>query len=377
MTISSKAQEEKLARIRLNFFGCMRSDWLLRLIGLYGGAAELLKKPPAEIAGEGGVSLTTALRLAADTAAADPERELSLALKAGVKVLTALDAGYPELLKTIYDPPLALYVRGELKNIPAAALVGTRKATPYGMRTAARLARELAGAGVAVVSGLARGIDTASHQAALAEGGVTWAALGSGLNCVYPPENRKLAEQIAASGGAVMSEFPMEASPMPANFPRRNRVISGLSLATVVIEGGFQSGALITARFALDQGREVMAVPGQADSPMSKGPNYLIKNGAFPVEDFGDIISCFPYGTLKTGKTVKNSDGSAAREALKDVSPDAAAAYAAIAADEAGLNADELTVKLVWPVQRTAAALFELEVGGMVAARGGRYVKIF
>jgi len=375
--MGANAEEEKLARVRLNFFGCLRSDWLLRLMALYGGAAQLLKRPPAEIAGEGGVSFATALRLAAETAAADPERELVLAGKAGVKVLTALDAGYPDLLKTIYDPPLALYVRGELKNMPAAALVGTRKATPYGLRTASRLARELAEAGAAVASGLARGIDTAAHQAALAAGGVTWAALGSGLNSVYPAENRKLADKIADSGGAVLSEFPMALKPMPANFPRRNRVISGLSLATVVVEGGFESGALITARFALDQGREVMAVPGPVDSPMSKGPNDLIKNGACPVEDAGDIVACFPYGALP-GKRSAKKTGSYARPpaALKELSPDAGAAYAAIAGEETGLNADELALALAWPAQRTAASLFELEVAALVASRGGRYTRV-
>ncbi|HBA60059.1 MAG TPA: DNA-protecting protein DprA [Elusimicrobia bacterium] len=367
-------QEEKLARVRLNFFACFKSDWLLRLIGLYGGAAELLRRPPAEIAGEGGVSFETALRLARETAAADPEKELKLAAKAGVAVLTALDADYPALLKTIYDPPLALYVLGKIENMPAAAIVGTRKATPYGLRTAARLARELSSMGVAVVSGLARGIDTASHQAALAEGGVTWAALGSGLDNIYPMENRKLARQIADSGGAVLSEFPMAATPLPVNFPRRNRVISGLSLATVVVEGGFESGALITARFALDHGREVLAVPGQVDSPMSKGPNSLIKDGAYPAESGQDIVACFPadslYGLdLKAPKP--KEDGSARK--LKELSPDAGKAYGAIKALENGLNTDELTMQLSWPVQRAAAALFELEVSSLVVSRGGRY----
>ncbi|OGS14093.1 MAG: DNA protecting protein DprA [Elusimicrobia bacterium RIFOXYA12_FULL_57_11] len=370
-------EEEKLARVRLNFFACMRSDWLLRLMTLYGGAAQLLKRSPAEIAGEGGVSLLTDLRLAAETAAADPERELELASKAGVKVLTAQEDGYPDLLKTIYDPPLAIYVLGELRNMPAAALVGTRKATPYGLRTAGRLASGLAASGVAVASGLARGIDTASHQAALAEGGVTWAALGSGLNSVYPRENKKLVEKIAACGGAVLSEFPMETGPMPANFPRRNRVVSGLSLATVVVEGGFESGALITARFALDQGRDVLAVPGPVDSPMSKGPNFLIKNGAQPVEDAEDIVSSFPYGTLSGVKRRKlRENPPRATAALKELSPDAGAAYTAIAAQESGLNADELTVKLAWPVQRTAAALFELEVAAVVVLRAGRYAVV-
>lgn len=375
--MGGKEEAEKLARVRLNFYACHRSDWLLRLIELYGGAAELLKRPVTEIAAEGGVALQTAENLALQTRAADPEKELRLAEKAGVSVLTVLDEGYPELLKKIYDPPIVIYVRGELKPLPAAGIVGTRKATPYGLRMAGRLAQELAAAGVAVASGLARGIDTASHQAAVAAGGVTWAALGSGLNDIYPPDNLKLSERIVESGGALVSEFPMNKGSLAANFPRRNRIISGLSLATVVVEGGFESGAMITARFALDHGREVLAVPGQADSPMSKGPNYLIKNGAYPAECGDDIVSCFPPEAL-FGLKLRKSTGAAdshTAAALGELSPDGRAAYDAIAGEEAGLSADEVTLRLAWPVQRAAAALFELEASSLVQSRGGRYCR--
>ncbi len=372
------AEAEKLARVRLNFFACYKSDWLLRLIDLYGGAAELLKRPPAEIAAEGGVMPETAERLAAQTGAADPEKELLAAEKAGVAVLTVLDEGYPELLKKIYDPPLVIYLRGEFKPVPAAAIVGTRKATPYGLRTAGRLAGELAAAGVAVVSGLARGVDTAAHQAAVAAGGETWAALGAGLNVIYPPENRKLADKIVEKGGAVLSEFPLDQGPLPQNFPRRNRIISGLSLATVVVEGGFQSGALITARFALDQGREVLAVPGPVDSPMSRGPNYFIKNGAYPAENAEDIIACFPSEYLFGLRPAKAEAAIGPSEAaLRNLSPDALEAYKAIAGDEGGLNADEITARLAWQVQRAAAALFELETTSLVLSRNGRYNKAY
>ena len=374
--MSAKTEAEKLARVRLNFFACHKSDWLLRLMDLYGGAAELLKRPAAEIAAEGGVLFDTAAKLAAQTKEADPEKELLAAEKAGVAVLTALDEGYPELLKKIYDPPLVIYVRGDLKPVPAAAIVGTRKATPYGLRTAARLAGELAASGVAVASGLARGIDTAAHQAAVEAGGVTWAALGSGLNDIYPGENKRLAARIVEKGGALISEFPMDKGALPANFPRRNRIISGLSLATVVVEGGFESGALITARFALDQGREVLAVPGPVDSPMSRGPNYFLKNGAYLAENAGDIVACFPpeylFGLKPRGAEAVNSPSEAA---LKALSPDALEAYKAIAAAEEGLNADELTARLAWQVQRTAAALFELEVSSLLVSRGGRYCR--
>jgi DNA processing protein len=371
--MGGNAGAERLARVRLNFFACHKSDWLLRLVEIYGGACELLKRPPSEIAAEGGVISETAERLIAQASAADPEKELAAAEKAGISVLTALDEGYPELLKKIYDPPLAVYIRGRLKPMPAAGIVGTRRATPYGLRTAGRLARELAGAGVAVVSGLARGIDTAAHQAAVA-GGVTWAALGSGLNDIYPEENRKLADRIVESGGALISEFPLDKGPMPANFPRRNRVISGLSLATVVVEGGFESGALITARFALEQGREVLAVPGPVDSPVSKGPNYLIKNGAYPAESADDIVACFPAEAMFGLRLARPAEGPS-EAALRELSPDARSAYEAIAGNETGLSADEVTVKLAWQVQRVAAALFELEASCLVMSRGGRYCR--
>lgn len=374
--MGGSAEEEKLARVRLNFFACHRSDWLLRLLQFYGGAAELLKRPPEELAAEGGMMLETALRLRAQADAADPEKELRAAGKSGISVLTSLDEGYPELLKNIYDPPLVIYLKGELRPMPAAAVVGTRKATPYGLRTAARLSSELAAAGVAVVSGLARGIDTAAHKAVVEAGGVTWAALGTGLGAVYPEENRRLADRIAGNGGALVSEFPLDKGPMPANFPRRNRVISGLSLATVVVEGGFESGALITARFALEQGREVLAVPGPVDSPMSRGSNHLIKNGAYPAETGEDVIACFPpeylFG-LKTRPGAAAGGPSAAE--LRRLSPDALEAYNAIAGAEAGLNADEVTARLAWPVQRAAAALFELETTSLLISRNARYCR--
>lgn len=374
--MGGSADVEKLARVRLNFFACLRSDWLLRLLELYGGAAELLRRPPEELAAESGMTLETALRLRCQSAEADPEKELRAAEKAGFSVLTALDEGYPELLKKIFDPPLVIYLRGELKPLPAAAIVGTRRATPYGLRTAARLAAELAASGVAVVSGLARGVDTAAHRAAVEAGGVTWAALGTGLNAVYPQENRRLADRIAESGGALVSEFPLDKGPMPANFPRRNRVISGLSLATAVVEGGFESGALITARFALEQGREVLGVPGPVDSPMSRGPNHLIKNGAYPAEAGEDVIACFPPEYLFGLKARPGAAacGPSASE-LRRLSPDALEAYNAIAGAEAGLNADEVTARLAWPVQRAAAALFELETSSLLISRNARYCR--
>jgi DNA processing protein len=221
---------------------------------------------------------------------------------------------------------------------------------------------------------MARGIDTVAHEAAVKAQGRTWAVLGTGLNVCYPSENRKLSERIAEGGGALISEFPMDAGPRPAGFPRRNRIISGLSYATVVIEGDFKSGSLITARAALEQGREVLALPGQVDGEMSRGPNMLIKNGAALVEGAEDVLAALPpevlFGLARTPgrKAEKSSDAK-----LAELSPDAAAAYKAIAAAESGLNVDGLVHALGWPVQRAAAAVFELEASSLLTQCAHKY----
>jgi len=374
--MSADTQEEMLARVRLNAVSCMRTDWLLRLIEFYGGAREVLSRSAAELSADGGLSIETAEKFVSDLAGADAGKEIESARKSGVRVFTALDADFPELLDKIYDPPLALYVKGDFARGRApVGMVGTRKPTDYGARSAARLARELTASGLTVVSGLARGIDTIAHEAAVGSGGITWAVLGTGLNVCYPAENKKLAEHILEGDGALVSEFPMDAGPMPANFPRRNRLISGLSYATVVIEGDFRSGSLITARAALEQGREVLALPGPVDSVMSRGPNMLIKNGAAMVEDAADIIAALPadvlFGLAPARHKQKTGKASSAR--LSGLSPDAKAACAAITGSEGGLNVDGLVHELGWPVQRAAAALFELETSSLVTQSADKY----
>jgi len=374
--MAGKTEEEILARVRLNAVACMRTGWLIRLIEFYGGAAEVLSRTAGELSADGGLSPETAGNLVSDLAGTDPHKELEAARKAGVRILTALDEDFPELLNSIYDPPLALYVKGGLAPGRApVGIVGTRKPTDYGMRSAARLARELAASGLTVVSGLARGVDTVAHDAAVKAGGLTWAVLGSGLNEIYPCENKKLAERILEGNGALVSEFPMDAGPMPANFPRRNRIISGLSYATVVIEGDFKSGSLITAKAALEQGREVLALPGPVDSVMSRGPNMLLKNGAALVESAADIIALLPPDILfglapaRHGRTAEK----AAAGRLSGLSPDANAACAAITGSEGGLNVDGIVRALGWPVQRAAAALFELETSSLITQSADKY----
>ncbi len=219
--------------------------------------------------------------------------ELDLIKKYNVEVITLFDKSYPKMLKEIYDPPLVLYVKGTILKDDelAAAIVGSRFASVYGAATAERLGYELASKGVVVTSGLARGIDSAAHKGAVKAHGRTIAVLGNGLKEIYPPENRKLAGEIIETGGAVISEFPMRTEPLGRNFPRRNRIISGLSLAVIVVEAAKNSGALITADFALEQNREVFAVPGKVDSPTSFGTNELIKQGAKLIQTAQDVMS--------------------------------------------------------------------------------------
>ncbi len=218
----------------------------------------------------------------------DQERRMDAC---GATLLTLDDTAYPWRLGEIYDPPLALFVRGTLlpEDEHAVAMVGTRRPTPYGIRMAEKLARELATRGITVVSGLASGIDAAAHRGALEAGGRTIAVLGNGVDVVYPRENRELTDQIIA-GGCIISQFPMGYQPNKGHFPRRNRVISGMTLGTVVVQAPRDSGALITAHAAVEQGREVFAVPGEAGVSASAGPHGLIREGAKLVESADDII---------------------------------------------------------------------------------------
>jgi DNA processing protein len=207
------------------------------------------------------------------------------------KIIALGDERYPELLRAIPDPPAVLYCDGQIepRDRQAIAIVGARRATPYGLRVTEALARELSQFGFTIVSGMARGIDAAAHRAALEVGGRTIAVLGCGLDVVYPPEHVRLRAEIAESG-AVVTEFLPGTPPHAGNFPRRNRIISGLGLGVVVVEATEDSGSLITARLALDQGREVFAVPGPIDAPLSRGPHGLLKQGAKLVETVDDIV---------------------------------------------------------------------------------------
>ncbi len=217
--------------------------------------------------------------------------QLERAKRAGIEIIDFWDELYPENLKRIYDPPAFIFIKGSLEKTDryAIAMVGTRMPSSYGKLVAEKIAAELAQQGLTIVSGLARGIDTISHWAAVRAGGRTLAVMGCGLDYIYPAENKNLADKIVEQG-ALISEFPLGTKPDAMNFPRRNRIVSGLSLGTIVVEAGTKSGALLTANYALEQSREVFAVPGNINSPKSAGTNQLIKDGAKLITDAKDIL---------------------------------------------------------------------------------------
>ena len=266
-----------------------------RLLKRFGGPAAVFQAPFSDLVALKGISPALAKAILAFRDWDKLEEQLARLQSAGVEMVTQDDPRFLARLKEIPYPPLYLFVKGTLApgDEPAVAVIGTRGASYYGLKACRRLAGGLAVRGVTVVSGLARGIDTAAHQGALEMDGRTLAVLGCGLDVVYPPENRKLYEEIPEHG-ALVSEFPLGTPPEARNFPIRNRIISGLSLGVVVIEAGVTSGTGITVRYALDQGREVFAVPGPIDSPTSLGPHRLIQEGAKLVQDVEDILQELP-----------------------------------------------------------------------------------
>lgn len=258
----------------------------------FGSPASVFGRRAEEIETISGIGPQLAEKIASFDWEGGLQSELELCDRAGVRILTLWDEAYPEILRTLYDPPLCLYVRGKLPSFPekAVAVVGTRRMTQYGARMTRMIAEEAVAAGYAVVSGLAFGVDTVAHTTAVEMNGVTVAVLGGGLMRIHPQENVSLARRIVETGGALVSEFPMMCPVSRTTFPRRNRIVAGMCCATIVTEAGIGSGALITARQALDNAREVCAVPGHADNMQAKGCHALIKEGAALVESFSDVL---------------------------------------------------------------------------------------
>ncbi|MDT8440114.1 MAG: DNA-processing protein DprA [Desulfuromonadales bacterium] len=282
-------------------------------------------------------------------------------------LLDCLDPAYPALLREIPDPPVVLYGRGRLPDGMAVAMVGARRPSAAGVRIAAEFAEQLAQAGVVVVSGLARGIDSAAHHGALRGGGLTVAVLGCGIDQVYPPENRQLVERIAEQG-VVLSEYPPGTPPLPGHFPGRNRIISGLCRAVLVVEAARDSGSLITADFALDQGREVMAVPGTITLATSYGPNRLLKQGAHPVTEVADILALLGQEGPRAS--------TAPAEALSPVALDEPARTVHALLDTAPRHIDILARESGLTPMTLSDILLHLELQGLVRQLpGARFVR--
>ncbi len=295
-----------------------------------------------------------------------PDEELKKVQNLKISVITLKDEAYPRLLKQIYAPPPLLYYFGNLA--PAddypLAVVGTRKISGYGRQATEYIVSELAAAGLTIVSGLALGIDACAHQATVAAFGKTIAVLGSGLDNIFPAANCRLAQNIIAGGGAVISEFPPGTPALKQNFPRRNRIISGLSLGTLVVEAGEKSGALITARYALEQNREVFAVPGGIFYPFSAGPNYLIKQGAKPVTAAADILEQLNLKQIKVYR------------AMAEVLPESAEEKIIFGVLTEPLHIDKLSHSVKLDISVVNSVLALMEIKGLVKNLGGQvYVK--
>lgn len=333
-----------------------------RLQAHFGSMAAAWKASGSELIAAG-LELELADRVLTARSKWDPAAELDACRRLGLRVITWADPDYPERLRVIDYPPAVLFVRGNLLSAQAwaVAMVGTRRPTYYGRQVARALSRDLAACGVTVVSGLAVGIDTEAHLGALEAGGWTVAVLGSGLDQVYPWENRQLAERIAESG-ALISEFPPGTQPAAQNFPIRNRIISGLSLGVVVVEADETSGALITAGYAADQGRDVFAVPGPITSPQSRGTNRLIQDGAGLVTGADDILEALKLARIDH------------QVGLRQAAPETELELLIVKLlDHTPTHIDDLVRQAGRPAGEVGATLALLELKGLVRHVGGQY----
>jgi len=332
-----------------------------------------------------GIQAVSAQSLATGKSAELAREEIAQAAAADITLLSMDDPSYPPRLKEIYDPPLILRVRGnpEVLTKPGIAMVGTRHPTPYGSGMAERLACDLAAQGLVIISGMARGVDTASHRGAISAKGKTVAVFGTGVDVIYPKENSRLSEQILAFGGALISEFPLGTFAAPQNFPIRNRIISGMSVGVLVVEAAEYSGTRITARCALEQNRDVFAVPGNVTNKNSWGPNTLIKQGAKLVATWEDVWEDLPTEVrlaLTPPASPESTDASSASLFLDDgLPPHERRILALLKADEA-THIDQIVEELESELSSSEifAALFELELNGKVRQMPGKnFVKSF
>ena len=355
-----------------------------RLVDHFGGPEKVFRASLTELEGTG-IQAVSAQSLATGKSAELARDEIARAAELGVSVISTQDPFYPPRLKEIYDPPLVLYVRGnkEVLTTPGIAMVGTRHPTPYGTGMAERLGCDLAVQGLVIISGMARGVDTASHRGAISAKGKTLAVFGTGVDVIYPKENSRLSEQILALGGALVSEFPLGTFAAPQNFPIRNRIISGMSLGVLVVEAAEYSGTRITARCALEQNREVYAVPGNVTNKNSWGPNTLIKQGAKLVATWEDVWEELPTEVRLALAPAASPESSSASSASlfpdKGLPPHEKRILNLLKADES-THIDTIIERLETEMSSSEifAALFELELTGKVKQMPGKnFVKSF
>ena len=336
------------------------------LVAYFGDLESAWKADPAELA-RAGLGAKLVERVLGARKQVNLDQVWAKIEAQGIQIFTWQDESYPARLREIDQPPPVLYVRGEYlpDDVFAVAIVGTRKVTPYGRQVTEEIASFLAANGITIISGLARGVDVIAHQTALKAGGRTLAALGSGVDKIYPPEHRGLAEQMMTRG-AIISDYAVGTPPDASNFPPRNRIISGLSLAVVVVEAAETSGALITAEFAAEQGREVFAVPGSILAPQSKGTNKLIQNGALPLLSPNDLMQALDLTRIGEKKMVRKLVPSNETEArvLDVLGPEP-------------VHVDEIRNLANLPIEKVSATLALMELKGMVRQVGGmNYVAV-
>ena len=355
-----------------------------KLIEHFGSAEAVFRASLTELESTG-IQAVSAQSLATGKSAELAREEIAQAAAADVAMVTMDDSSYPPRLKEIYDPPLILRVRGnpEVLTKPGIAMVGTRHPTPYGSGMAERLACDLAAQGLVIISGMARGVDTSSHRGAISAKGKTIAVFGTGVDVIYPKENSRLADQILALGGALISEFPLGTFAAPQNFPIRNRIISGMSCGVLVVEAAEYSGTRITARCALEQNRDVFAVPGNVTNKNSWGPNTLIKQGAKLVATWEDVWEDLPTEVrlALTPPASPESPGGSSASLFPDegLPPHEKRILSLLKADET-THIDEIVEKLENELSSSEifAALFELELAGKVRQMPGKnFVKSF
>lgn len=364
----NRPMTETEALIALNQLPVAGPVKIRRLLEKFGNAVNTLRQSNSSLQRIQGIGPEAAKLITQWQDYADPAAELQLAKERNIKILTQEDEGYPLALRDAYDAPIVLYVWGDLQenDLHSVGIVGSRKLTHYGREASRKFAFQLASAGLTVISGLARGIDTAAHEGAVAANGRTIGVLGSGLMQVYPPENLVLAEKIADGHGAIISEFPLQTSPDRKTFPQRNRIVAHWSRALLVVECPSRSGSLITANFALEAGRQIYAVPGPIDRPTSGGCHDLIREGAILVTDGSQILEDFSHLNFPTPKNEEPRP----IENFVDLSPEENTVLKALSGSDQSI--DEIVEKTQLPAHQISVILIKMELRKLVAPLPGQ-----